>query len=73
MIITNIIFADSAECCPSCRSADLIVEVAHPSISAEYGAEFLKAADFMVRMSLVPAEMSMFMNLVSDWFSNCSC
>lgn len=33
------------------RSADLIVEVAHPSISAEYGAEFLKAADFMVQIS----------------------
>ena len=31
-----------------CRSAELIVEVAHPSIGAEYGAEFLKAADFMV-------------------------
>ena len=39
-------FADWADCL--CRSADLIVEVAHPSVGAEYGAEFLKAADFMV-------------------------
>ena len=49
----NDYFADSAECYFSCRSADLIVEVAHPLISAEYGAEFLKAADFMVQISSV--------------------
>lgn len=30
------------------RSADLIVEVAHPSVSVEYGALFLKSSDFMV-------------------------
>ena len=30
------------------RSPDLIVEVAHPSISAEFGATFLQTADFMV-------------------------
>ena len=31
------------------RSPDLIVEVAHPSISAQFGASFLQTADFMVR------------------------
>ena len=47
----TITFADRANC--PCRSADLIVEVAHPSIGAEYGAEFLKAADFMVQICLL--------------------
>ena len=45
------IFADWTDC--PCRSADLIVEVAHPSVGAEYGAEFLKAADFMVQSCLI--------------------
>ena len=30
-----------------CRSPDLIVEVAHPSITADHGRQFLEAADFM--------------------------
>jgi hypothetical protein len=34
------------------RSPDLIVEVAHPSITAKYGAAFLQAADYMVRFTV---------------------
>ena len=30
------------------RKADLIVEVAHPDISAQYGVDFVKSADYMI-------------------------
>ena len=31
------------------RSVDLIVEVAHPCITAEFGEQFLEHADYMVQ------------------------
>lgn len=31
-----------------CRAPDLIVEVAHPSITVDYGEVFLDVADYMV-------------------------
>lgn len=37
---------------------DLIVEVAHPSITAQYGTSFLQAADYMVRNSVAPLLIS---------------
>ncbi|XP_062517149.1 aspartate dehydrogenase domain-containing protein-like [Corticium candelabrum] len=40
------------------RHADLIVEVAHPSVTAEYGVTFLKAADYMVGSPVAFADSS---------------
>lgn len=40
------------------RSPDLIVEVAHPSITAKYGAAFLQAADYMIGSPTVLADQS---------------
>ena len=33
------------------REVDLIVEVAHPSITKEYGEQFIQHADYLVRFS----------------------
>ena len=35
-----------------CRTPDLIVEVAHPSITMNYGELFLDVADYMVSYTL---------------------
>ena len=46
----HLVLSDLSEA--ASRSPDLIVEVAHPSIVAEYGTLFLQIADFMVHTLL---------------------
>eukprot|EP01137_Pigoraptor_chileana_P029828 Opistho-2@15551 len=41
------------------RTVDLIVEVAHPDITAEYGARFLHAADYMIGSPTALADIAL--------------
>ena len=51
-----------------CRAPDLIVEVAHPSITTEYGELFLDVADYMVCLLNVTL---IIMNLFYKTYSSC--
>jgi predicted dinucleotide-utilizing enzyme len=39
------------------RQADLIAEVAHPSVASQYGGDFLRSADFLVRNIYHPSQV----------------
>lgn len=48
LVPDSLILHELTEC--SSKSPDLIVEVAHPSITAQYGGIFLESSDYMVSM-----------------------
>lgn len=45
-VLDHLILQDLAEC--GARRPDLIVEVAHPSVTAQFGPLFIKTADFLI-------------------------
>ncbi|XP_064392117.1 aspartate dehydrogenase domain-containing protein-like [Halichondria panicea] len=62
LVSEHLILRDLNDC--SSRHPDLIVEVAHPSISAEYGMEFLKFADFMIGSPTALADATVYKSLL---------
>ena len=53
---------------PLARKCDLIVEVAHPDITKQYGVQFLKYANYLVRVAVVlEVQLSLFFGHIREF------